>query len=134
MSRDDEFRSWRWDREFFDSGQSKLTVERHGRQVSLDRYGVTIDGQRVVREDLKHAAESPGFEVRADGTVMYRQKEVAAIAEPDGWKPGQLTVHGKNGPSERDKDEAERHRRDDGHRAAQQTQQELSREGQEIAS
>lgn len=133
MSKDDEFRAWRWDREFFNSGQSKLTVQRHGHEVSLDRYGVSVDGQRVVREDLKNTPSPPEFDVREDGTVMYRQTEVAAIAPPDGWKPGEVTVYGKNGPSPREKDEAERQRRDEGHRAAQRTQQDPER-GQEIAS
>ena len=133
MSGEDEFRSWKWDREFFNSNQSRLTVQRHGHQVALDRHGVTVDGQRVVREDLKHADKPPEFEVRPDGSVMYRQTEVAAIAPPDGWKPGQVTVHGKEGPPAREKDEAERHRRDEGNRAAQRTRQDPER-GQEIAS
>ncbi|MGW2749263.1 hypothetical protein ACWC5O_45200 [Streptomyces sp. NPDC001450] len=107
MSKEEEFNPWQFDREAFDSGRSKVTVERHGHEVSLDRYGISIDGSRVVRDDLKHAKGDPGFEVRLDGTVMYRDTEVASIAEPEsGWKPGEVTVWGKDGPNNREREEA----------------------------
>ncbi|WP_393101419.1 hypothetical protein [Streptomyces sp. LN325] len=125
--------SWRKEREFFTSPQSKLTVDRHGHQVSLDANGLSIDGKRVVRDDLQRATEDPEFEVRPDGTVMYRDKEVAAISTPDGWKPGAVTIYGKNGPTaqQRAEEEAERRRRDEIYRATDDTQ-EHTRHGQEM--
>jgi hypothetical protein len=133
MSSDEEFNPWRWDRDNARSGQARLTIERHGHQVSLDHRGVSIDGRRIVHDDPSRADH--GFEVRPDGTVMYREKPVAAIAEPDGRTPGEVTVWGKNGPSTRERqeqEEAERCRRDEGHQHHQQ-QQELIRDGQERA-
>lgn len=125
--------SWKKQREFFDSPQSRLAVQRHGHEVVLDRHGVSIDGQRILRDDLQHATEPPEFEVRPDGTVMYRDKEVATISPPEDWKTGEVTVYGEDGPTPQQQKEAEedaRRRRDERYRTNEQ-QQERTREGQE---
>jgi len=135
VSKEEEFNPWRWDRDQARGGQARLTVERHGHQVSLDHRGVSIDGRRIIHDDPARGSDPHGFEVRPDGTVMYREAEVASITAPEGAEPGEVTVWGKAGPSPRERqqqEETERQRRDDGYRA-QQVQQELTREGQEIA-
>lgn len=133
MSKDEEFNPWRWDRNNGRNGQARLTVEQHGHQVSLDHRGVSIDGQRIVRDDPSRGGEH-GFKITPEGTVMYRGHEVAAIEpSPDG--PGYVTVWGRPGPSHAERqqrEESERRDRDDRYRADQQHQQELTRDGQEM--
>ncbi|MFD4143065.1 hypothetical protein [Streptomyces sp. NPDC058572] len=135
MSKEEEFNPWKWDRDNASAGRARLTVERHGHQVSLDHRGVSIDGCRIVHDDPAKGSGPHGFEVRPDGTVMYRDTQVASISAPEGSGPGEVQVWGKNGPSARERqqqEEADRQRRDAGYRARQE-QQELTREGQEIA-
>jgi hypothetical protein len=96
--RDDEFDPWAWDRAQFNAGRSRLVIQRHGREVSLDRYGVSIDGRRLIRDDLNKTGADHGFDVRADGVVLYRSKAVAAIAEPEAGQPGQVTVLDASSP------------------------------------
>ncbi|WP_433573973.1 hypothetical protein [Streptomyces sp. CA-251247] len=135
MSEGEEFNPWKWDRDDARSGQARLTIERHGHQVSLDHRGVSIDGRRIVHDDPSKGTDPHGFEVRPDGTVMYRDTEVASISTPGLSGRGEVTVWGKNGPGARERqqqEEADRQRRDAGYRAQQTRQQELTREGQEM--
>ncbi|MFD3569877.1 hypothetical protein [Streptomyces sp. NPDC058677] len=139
----EEFNPWRWDRDNGRNGQARLTVEQNGHKVSLDHRGVSIDGQRIVRDDPSKGDEH-GFQITPAGTVMYRGQEVAAIVpSPDGTaNPGEVTVWGKDGPTlperrqrdlaAREREENERRGRDDRYRADQQHQQELTRDGQEM--
>ncbi|MEJ8662297.1 hypothetical protein [Streptomyces sp. MS1.AVA.4] len=139
---DEEFNPWRWDRDNARNGQVRLTIERHGHRVSLDHRGVSIDGQRVVRDDPSKGEH--GFQITALGAVLYRGEEVAAIEpSPHGTtNPGEVTVWGAKGPTlperrqrelaAREREESERRDRDDRYRASQQHQQELSR-GQEMS-
>ncbi|MFG2306700.1 hypothetical protein [Actinacidiphila glaucinigra] len=99
MSEEREFNPWQWDRDNARAGQARLTIEHQGHQVSLDHRGVSIDGQRIVRDDLLKAKTDHGFEVRPDGTVMYRAKEVAFISKQD----GQVTVWGEDGPGHQER-------------------------------
>ncbi|SMQ21985.1 hypothetical protein SAMN06272771_7715 [Streptomyces sp. Ag82_O1-12] len=133
MSRETEFNPWQWDRKNAMAGRSRLTIERHGHEVTLDHQGVSIDGERIVRDNP--GTGEHGFDLTPDGRVMYRGKEVAAIGpHPEGTaNPGEITVWGKDGPnsSERkEREETERQQRDSRYRADQQHQQELTR-GQE---
>ena len=131
--KEDEFNPWQWDRDNGRQGKARLVIERHGHEVSLDHRGVSIDGERIVRDDPSKGDEH-GFQITPFGTVMYRDKEVAAIDPPEGSGPGEVTVWGKNGPDAREhqeQEEAERQRRDEGYRAHQE-QQELTRDGQEM--
>lgn len=94
----DSFNTWQWDREQFDAGKSQLSIQRHGHTVSFDRFGVSIDGRRIVNDDLKRTPGDRGFAVRPDGTVLYRQQVVATIAAPTGPAPGQVTVYRESDP------------------------------------
>lgn len=143
MSDDDRFRSWQWDREFKEQGKTRLTVERHGHEVSLDYQGVSIDGERIVQDDPSKGDEHD-FRVTPFGAVFYRGQEVASI-EPslEGTaNPGDVTVWGKDGPTlparrqrelaDREREETERRERDDRYRADPQHRQEPTRGGQEM--
>lgn len=142
MSKTDEFNPWQWDRENGRTGQAAVTIERHGHRVSLDHRGVSIDGERIIRDDPSKGEH--GFQVTQLGTVLYRGQEVAAIAPaPAGTaNPGEVTVWGKNGPTlpERrarekaasQREEDERQQRDERYRGGDQHQQERTREGQEM--
>ncbi|MFE0582480.1 hypothetical protein [Streptomyces sp. NPDC058874] len=139
----EEFNPWRWDRDNARNGQARLTVEQHGHKVSLDHRGVSIDGQRIVRDDPSKGEH--GFQVTELGTVLYRGQEVAAIdpAPPGTANPGEVTVWGAKGPTlperrqrelaAREREEDERRSRDDRYRSSQQHQQELTRDGQEMS-
>lgn len=138
----EEFNPWRWDRDNARNGQARLTVEQNGHKVSLDHRGVSIDGQRIVRDDPSKG-DAHGFQITPTGTVMYRGQEVAAIEpSPDGTaNPGEVTVWGKDRPTlperrqhdlaAREREEGERRERDDRYRASEQHQQEFTR-GQEM--
>ncbi|MER5511530.1 hypothetical protein ABT052_40395 [Streptomyces sp. NPDC002766] len=144
MSGKDEFNPWRFDREMARSGQARLSVDRHGHQVTLDHQGVSIDGHRIVRDDPSKGEHA--FQVTSAGTVLYRGQEVAEIgAPPQGTaNPGELTVWGKNGPTlperrarekaAREREETERRQRDERYhsRERQQHQQEVTHTGQEM--
>ncbi|MFJ7049871.1 hypothetical protein ACIQVC_41640 [Streptomyces sp. NPDC101112] len=142
MSKKDEFNPWQWDREQARNGQARLTIERHGHEVTLDHQGVSIDGKRIVRDDPSKGEH--GFQITPMGTVMYRDQEVAEIEpSPEGTaNPGEVTVWGKNGPTlperrerekaSREREETERQQRDERYRASDQHQQELTRDGQEM--
>lgn len=139
----EEFNPWRWDRDNARNGLARLTIEQSGHKVSLDHRGVSIDGQRIVRDDPSKGDEH-GFQLTPTGTVMYRGQEVAAIEpSPDGTtKPGEVTVWGKDGPTlperrqrdlaAREREKEERRSRDDRYRASEQHQQQRTREGQEM--
>ncbi|QUC63816.1 hypothetical protein IOD14_44025 (plasmid) [Streptomyces sp. A2-16] len=142
MSKKDEFNPWKFDREQARKGQARLTIERHGHEVTLDHQGVSIDGKRIVRDDPSKGDH--GFQITAQGTVMYRDQEVAEIEpSPQGTaNPGEVTVWGKDGPTlperrerelaEREREESERKERDSRYRGSErQQQQELTRDGQE---
>ncbi|MEY9998189.1 hypothetical protein ABIE67_010310 [Streptomyces sp. V4I8] len=141
MSRTDEFNPWQWDREQARKGQARLTIERYGHEVTLDHQGVSIDGQRIVRDDPSKGEH--GFQITPSGTVIYRDQEVAEIGpSPEGTAdPGEVAVWGENGPPERrgrekaarQREEDERQQRDARYRGSdQQHQQELTRDGQEM--
>jgi hypothetical protein len=119
MPGEEEFNPWQWDRQQFDAGQSRLSVQRHGRTISFDRFGVSIDGHRIVSDDLKRAPGDRGFAVRPDGAVVYGQRVVASIATPTGPAPGEVTVYREDGTSQQP---------DVAPAAPQQTQQELDRD------
>ncbi|MFJ4851693.1 hypothetical protein [Streptomyces sp. NPDC088733] len=103
MSDRDHFNPWQWDRDNARAGQARLTIEHQGHQVSLDHRGVSIDGQRIVRDDLLQLKADHGFQVRPDGTVMYREKEVATISQ----QGAEVTVWGKDGPGHPERQQAE---------------------------
>ena len=71
--------------------ERRLSIQRHGRTVSFDRFGVSIDGHRIVSDDLRRAHGDRGFAVRPDGAVLYQQRVVASIAPPVGQYPGEVT-------------------------------------------
>ncbi|MQS18019.1 hypothetical protein F7Q99_38990 [Streptomyces kaniharaensis] len=83
-------------------------IERSGHQVVLDHQGLAIDGQRICRTPLTPAQTIPpgqagtsrAFQVADSGAVIYRGRIVAEIGpSPAGTaNPGELTVHGPNGP------------------------------------
>ncbi|WP_030348921.1 hypothetical protein [Streptomyces sp. NRRL S-1022] len=132
MSQEEEFNPWKWDRKNYMAGKSRLTVERHGHEVTLDHQGVSIDGQRIVRDNPGRGEH--GFEITPSGSVLYRGKEIAAIDPPTNGtaNPGEVTVYGENGPAARERqnsEEAERRQRDDRYRASEQHhQQEVTRD------
>jgi hypothetical protein len=135
-----EFNPWQWDRKNAMATRSRLVMERHGHEVTLDHQGVSIDGERIVRDNPGQGEH--GFQITPTGLVMYRGREVAAIdPSPEGTaNPGEVTVWGANGPAlpdrrerekaERESEEAERRQRDDRYRADHQ--QEITRDGQEM--
>lgn len=90
MSRPDQFDAWAWDREQFNAGAAGLVIQRHGREVRADRWGVSIDGRRVVQDDLRRTGADTGFAVSDDGSVRYRGRVVARIAPPQAGRPGQV--------------------------------------------
>lgn len=128
----DEFNPWH--RSMARTGQARLTIERHGHQVTLDGHGVSIDGHRILRDDPSKC--SHGFHITPRGTVVYRDQEIAAIDPPeDESGRGEVTVWGKGGPSScerREREEAERRQRDHRYSAGQQHRRQLSRDGQEM--
>jgi hypothetical protein len=126
----DEFNPWHWDRGNGRTGQSRLTVERHGHEVSLDHRGVSLDGRRIVRDDPSRGGEH-GFQLTEEGSVLYRGREVAAIAPPPPGtvNPGEVTIWPSGRPPA-DREEEERRRRDDRYRADQHRHEEPAR-GQE---
>ncbi|MER6138331.1 hypothetical protein [Streptomyces sp. NPDC001815] len=138
--KEEEFNPWKWDRKNAMAGRSRLVVERHGHEVTLDRKGVSIDGERVVRDNPGQGEH--GFEVTPAGLVMYRGREVAAIApSPEGTaNPGEVTVWDADSPKDkerekaaREKEEAERKSRDDRYRGGQQHDQNaVTLSGQEM--
>ncbi|MEU0289271.1 hypothetical protein [Streptomyces sp. NPDC006147] len=135
MSEEKEFNPWQWDRKNAMAGRSRLTVERHGHEVTLDHQGVSIDGQRIVRDNP--GAGEHGFQITPTGAVMYRGREVAAIDPPPHGtaNPGEVTVWGKDGPTlpeRRQREEAERQERDDRYRADRQHSQQEPIRGQEM--
>jgi hypothetical protein len=85
-----QFREWKWDREFKTGGLTRLTVQKHGRDVTLDYQGVSIDGELILRDDPGQGA--PGFQVTPDGSVVYRGQEIAAIEPPVDGQPGVIHV------------------------------------------
>jgi hypothetical protein len=134
--KEEEFNPWQWDRKNGMAGRARLVMERHGHEVTLDHKGVSIDGERIVRDNPGQGEH--GFEITPTGLVMYRGQEVAAIdPSPDGTaNPGEITVWGADGPTlpeRREREKAERQSRDDRYRADQQHQrQEVTRDGQEM--
>ncbi|WP_331729827.1 hypothetical protein [Streptomyces chartreusis] len=136
MSDEKEFNPWQWDRKNAMACRSRLSVERYGHEVTLDHKGVSIDGQRIVRDNP--GAGEHGFQITPTGRVMYRGAEVAAInpPQPGTANPSEVTVWGEHGPSpseRRQHEEAERQERDERYRTDQQhEQQEVSRDGQEM--
>ncbi|MEU3574706.1 hypothetical protein AB0E96_40825 [Kitasatospora sp. NPDC036755] len=85
----------------------RLVIEKAGHQVVLDHQGLAIDGERICRTPLTPSqvilpgqAESRAFQVTAEGQVIYRGRMVAEIGpSPAGTaNPGELAVHGPNGP------------------------------------
>ncbi|MGW4623471.1 hypothetical protein [Streptomyces sp. NPDC004592] len=141
---DKEFNPWQWDRENARKGEARMTIGRHGHEITLDHQGVSIDGKRIVRDDPSKGDH--GFRVTPLGTVVYRDQEIAEIgASPEGTaNPGEVTVWGKNGPTlperrqrekaARKREETERQQRDERYRSGeQQHQQELTHTGQEMS-
>ncbi|MFE4678187.1 hypothetical protein [Streptomyces sp. NPDC056723] len=130
-----EFNPWQWDRDNARNGRARLTIERNGHQVCLDHQGVSIDGERIVRDDPSQGTH--GFDVEKDGTVVYRGQPVAAIEHREG-EAGEVTVWGKGGPTlperrqrelaQREREENERKERDDRYRDRQQYEQREIRE------
>ncbi|MFI8784718.1 hypothetical protein ACIGQC_29720 [Streptomyces albidoflavus] len=141
MSESEEYNPWRWDRDNARNGRARLTIEQSGHTISLDHRGVSINGQRIVRDDPARG-DAHGFQVTDRGSVMYRGQEVAAIkpSPPGTATPGEVTVWGAGGPTRpeqgqrelaaRGREESERRERDDRYRTSEQHQQEFTR-GQE---
>ena len=75
--KEDEFNPWQWDRKNAMATRSRLVVERHGHEVTLDHKGVSIDGERIVQDNPGRGGHD--FQVTTTGLVMYRGREVAAI-------------------------------------------------------
>ncbi|MFI1291620.1 hypothetical protein ACH4VM_24675 [Streptomyces sp. NPDC020792] len=132
---EEEFNPWQWDRKNAMAGRSRLTVERYGHEVTLDHQGVSIDGQRIVRDNP--GAGEHGFQITPTGLVMYRGREVAAIDPPQSGtaNPGEVTVWGKDGPTlpeRKQREEAERLERDDRYHADRPHSQQEPARGQEM--
>jgi hypothetical protein len=77
-----EFNPWKWDRDNGRNGTARLVIQRNGHEVALDHRGVSIDGQRIIRDDPTKGGDH-GFKVRSDGTVIYRDQIVASVAGLD---------------------------------------------------
>lgn len=92
---EETFSAWQWDRNNARTGTVRLTVQRHGHDVTLDHFGVSIDGTRIVRDNPTVGVH--GFEVRDDGIVLYRQRPIASIAPPFGRKTGDAVIYDQPG-------------------------------------